>query len=434
MPQSPYKEAPRIFICYRHDDSAGDAARLFERLVEHFGETQVFMDQGSIGWGADFGRVIEVALNSSDILIAMIGHHWLPTIKKKRLPQWHLNANEKDWVLFEIAGALDRNIHVIPILMHGTTMPKVRHLPMELKKLSDRNAVSLSNADWKVGVEELIQRLDKILAEQSEARRQWEQDAGARRHREEEQKKAAAETKRQELEAARHENKLQIERFKGCFASLVFTALAIGVLYFVTSYVLPDRAKRFVNERVGPIYAVPSPSPARGPRNSEPLRVPTPRYLTLPTPAQPTPTVSQPSASPLSFRNDKGIEFIWVQGAGFFGKDDVTKAQWKAVMGKNLRSSSSSAAADPVKGVSLGQAEEFIRKLNEMKDGYHYSLPTEAQRFAACFRLGIENLGCSESSTRGYFRSGFRVVATLDLSSLAPRPSLLDKWKGSRLP
>ena len=38
----------KIFISYRRDDSAGHAGRLYDRLSDHFGLDQVFMDIDTI--------------------------------------------------------------------------------------------------------------------------------------------------------------------------------------------------------------------------------------------------------------------------------------------------------------------------------------------------------------------------------------------------
>ncbi|MDA7617961.1 formylglycine-generating enzyme family protein [Verrucomicrobia bacterium] len=71
----------------------------------------------------------------------------------------------------------------------------------------------------------------------------------------------------------------------------------------------------------------------------------------------------------------------------WLGKTEVTQAQWKAVMGN----SPSHFKGDdlPVEMVSWNDAVDFCEKLNEMKrdtlpDGYHYTLPTEAQWEYAC--------------------------------------------------
>ncbi len=59
------------------------------------------------------------------------------------------------------------------------------------------------------------------------------------------------------------------------------------------------------------------------------------------------------------------------------GKTEVTQSQWQAVMGTNP--SSFKGANLPVEQVSWSDAQEFLKKLNDRKDGYHYRLPTEAE-------------------------------------------------------
>ena len=67
----------KIFISYRRDDSAGYAGRLFDRLNAHFGAKQIFMDIDNIEPGEDFRKVIENAVGSCDVLLALIGKQWL---------------------------------------------------------------------------------------------------------------------------------------------------------------------------------------------------------------------------------------------------------------------------------------------------------------------------------------------------------------------
>ncbi|HZD05151.1 MAG TPA: toll/interleukin-1 receptor domain-containing protein, partial [Longimicrobiales bacterium] len=69
---------PRIFLSYRrHGDSAGFAARLADRLEEHFGDEQCFRDIEDIESGADFVRTIEEAVASSRVMIVVIGTDWV---------------------------------------------------------------------------------------------------------------------------------------------------------------------------------------------------------------------------------------------------------------------------------------------------------------------------------------------------------------------
>ena len=67
----------RIFISYRREDGSASAGRLHDRLREHFGRDNVFMDVDTIEPGLDFIEVIERTVGSCDVLIALIGRQWL---------------------------------------------------------------------------------------------------------------------------------------------------------------------------------------------------------------------------------------------------------------------------------------------------------------------------------------------------------------------
>src|SRR2546430_2263720 len=77
MPQSSTKPFSGIFVSYRRDDSSGHAGRLFDKLVAHFGKDRIFMDIDTIEPGEDFVSVIEHAVASCEILLAIIGRNWL---------------------------------------------------------------------------------------------------------------------------------------------------------------------------------------------------------------------------------------------------------------------------------------------------------------------------------------------------------------------
>ena len=59
------------------------------------------------------------------------------------------------------------------------------------------------------------------------------------------------------------------------------------------------------------------------------------------------------------------------------GKYEVTQAEWQAVMGSNP--STIKGDDHPVETISKNEAHDFLNKLNESNDGYHYRLPTEAE-------------------------------------------------------
>ena len=67
----------RIFISYRRIDTSGYAGRIFDRLSVHFGKDAIFMDVSTIEAGLDFVTVLEDAVQSCDVLVALIGWQWL---------------------------------------------------------------------------------------------------------------------------------------------------------------------------------------------------------------------------------------------------------------------------------------------------------------------------------------------------------------------
>ena len=111
---------PRIFISYRRDDSAGHTGRLYDRLIDHFGRGQVFMDVDTVKPGLDYIQVVHEAVGTCDGFISVIGREWLhasDSTGRRRL------ENPADLVRLEIAAALERDIRVVPVLVQGVQMP-----------------------------------------------------------------------------------------------------------------------------------------------------------------------------------------------------------------------------------------------------------------------------------------------------------------------
>lgn len=151
-----------IFISYRRQDSEGEAGRLFDDLVAHFGERTVFMDVATIQPGHDFRKAIDTNVSKCDVLLAIIGPGWLDarsTGEERRLD------DPNDFVRIETAAALRRDIAVIPVLVRGAKMPRVEGLPGELADLAYRNAVELTHARWKSDVQVLIAALRSLGTE-----------------------------------------------------------------------------------------------------------------------------------------------------------------------------------------------------------------------------------------------------------------------------
>jgi plastocyanin len=161
MPQPPANQSSLIFVSYRRDDAAGHAGRLSDKLGEHFGRDEIFMDIDNIQPGEDFVQVIENAVGSCQILIAIIGQNWLSGAAETS----RLLDNPNDFVRLEIAAALNRDIRVIPVLVQRATMPEPQDLPEDLMKLSRRHAFELTDARWQRDVDQLISAIEKIRGE-----------------------------------------------------------------------------------------------------------------------------------------------------------------------------------------------------------------------------------------------------------------------------
>jgi hypothetical protein len=150
----------QIFISYRRADSAGYAGRIYDRLAAHFKEDALFMDVDTIDAGLDFVDVLENAVQSCDVLVALIAKQWL-NIKdetgKRRLD------NPQDFVRIEVAAALSRGIRVIPVLFDGTPIPNSGQLPSNLKPLARRNAVLVNHYSFHADATRLIEQLERAL-------------------------------------------------------------------------------------------------------------------------------------------------------------------------------------------------------------------------------------------------------------------------------
>jgi hypothetical protein len=184
----------KIFICYRREDTRWSARSVNDRLTTHFDQKQVFMDIEGIGLGKDFVKEIENSVGECDVLVAVIGMHWL-TSKDE---QGRRLDNPEDFVRMEIATALKRDVLVIPVLVDGAPMPRSADLPDNLKALVRRNALRLSEAGFNDDCRRLIAAIEQVL-EKSAAhqrdrlnpeRREIERPKAEARQREEEGPKA----------------------------------------------------------------------------------------------------------------------------------------------------------------------------------------------------------------------------------------------------
>jgi hypothetical protein len=155
-----------IFISYRRDDSAGFAGRLYDRLASRYGPDRLFMDVDTIRPGHDFAEDIVGALSESAVCVVLIGRHW----ESITLPDGRRRLDDPtDFVRLEVAAAIREGVTVIPVLVEGAPMPSPASLPEELRALSRRQAIDLSNERWNYDVGRLVLALDEILGQPIDA-------------------------------------------------------------------------------------------------------------------------------------------------------------------------------------------------------------------------------------------------------------------------
>lgn len=151
-----------IFVSYRRDDAEGEAGRLFDDLVEQFGEDSVFMDVAAIEVGRDFRKAIDESVSTCGVLLAVIGKQWIDA--KNEAGQRRLD-DPVDFVRLETASALKRDIPVVPVLVHGAKMPRSDQLPDDLKELAYRNGVEVTHARWNSDMQLLFKALRPFVGE-----------------------------------------------------------------------------------------------------------------------------------------------------------------------------------------------------------------------------------------------------------------------------
>jgi hypothetical protein len=153
------QRATKIFISYRRADTVESASRLHEALASRFGRRRVFWDFDAIGDGEVFTEVIQEALASSKVFLAVIGRDWL-TIKQgdtRRLD------DPNDLVRLEIATALKQGIRVIPVLVEGASLPQRDDLPEDIKNLVEHQHRILRPQNWADDAKGLIRIIEQVL-------------------------------------------------------------------------------------------------------------------------------------------------------------------------------------------------------------------------------------------------------------------------------
>jgi TIR domain-containing protein len=167
---------PKVFICYRREDTAAHAGRLYDSMVNRFGEGNVFMDV-DMAPGVDFVERITEVVSACQVLIVVMGPSWATAEDEGGEVRI---GDPDDFVRLEVETALKRReVTPIPVLVSEARMPKREALPPELQTLTRRNALELSNSRWSYDVERLHTTLDELLTDMTRSRETMAPQAAA---------------------------------------------------------------------------------------------------------------------------------------------------------------------------------------------------------------------------------------------------------------
>ena len=145
-----------VFISYRRTDGGGWAGRLNDHLALRFGSGVTWQDVDDLELGRDYLPQIMKTIQTSDAVLIVIGPHWIEDGRKRF-------KNPKDVLRMEIATALKSKSAVIPTLVGGASMPDRKQLPVNIRKLRDREGITLNDADWTRSMQLLFERLQTIV-------------------------------------------------------------------------------------------------------------------------------------------------------------------------------------------------------------------------------------------------------------------------------
>ncbi|MEU4742218.1 tetratricopeptide repeat protein [Actinosynnema sp. NPDC023658] len=152
-----------VFVNYRTADARFGAAAVYELLAARFGTAHVFLDHRSMDPGAIYPAGLRAGVDQARVLLVLIGPGWLaedPAASGNRLID-----RENDWVRREIRRAIDRDIHIIPVLLDGVLPPEPGTLPADVDGLTLRQWATVDHRRLGEDVRRLASTLAALVPE-----------------------------------------------------------------------------------------------------------------------------------------------------------------------------------------------------------------------------------------------------------------------------
>jgi Novel STAND NTPase 1/TIR domain len=156
---TPEPRGPKVFISYRRLDTGQIAGRVHDRLLREVPQEEIFFDIDTIPIGVDFKQHISSAVNSSAVLLVLVGEKWLMPSWKRSL--WRFGSKQKeDFVQLEIEAALDLGVPIVPLLVDSGAMPHVEDLPNSIVEFVLLNAATIrSGRDFHKDMDRVVERI-----------------------------------------------------------------------------------------------------------------------------------------------------------------------------------------------------------------------------------------------------------------------------------
>ena len=148
----------KILISCRREDSADVTGRIYDRLVQKFGQGAVFKDVDSIPLGVDFRTFLDEQVAKCEVFLAVIGQDWI----KKRGSKCKSRLDDPvDFVRIQIESALKRQI---PVLVSGASIPPAERFPASIQDLSYRHGIVVRpDPDFPRDMDRLIEYLKQKI-------------------------------------------------------------------------------------------------------------------------------------------------------------------------------------------------------------------------------------------------------------------------------
>jgi hypothetical protein len=151
-----------VFVGSRRNDAPGHTGRVGERLINYFGAGQIFKDVESLLPGVNYVDFIREKLQLAHVMVVVIGPGWAND------PRLH---HPNDLHHEEIRTAIERGIHLLPVLVNGATMPRENQVPVDIQPLLHRQAIEITDTRWDYDVGRVVENVEKVLAESPRRKR-----------------------------------------------------------------------------------------------------------------------------------------------------------------------------------------------------------------------------------------------------------------------